>query len=718
MKKTLTTLAMMTATLLSSCTPKSDNPLLSVWDTPYAVPPFDQIKLEHYKPAIDTLMAAGRDSIAAIASNPEAPTFENTVERLEYSGRPLDRVLNVMFNMNSAETTPELQDLIMDISPALTEYSNDIALNEQLFARVKAVYDAREERDYTPEEAALLRNTYKGFVRNGALLDSAGKERYREVTSELSQLSLQFQKNVLDATNAFRLPVTDEADLDGLPESVREAAAADAKAIAAGDSSFTAPWVFTLQAPSYIPFMTYSSVRPLREKMYRAYNSRAFSKPGAEGDNQDIVLKIVNLRLEEARLLGYGTFADYVLEERMAATTGRVNALLDELLEKSKSYAEADVTMISKYAASQGLAGPLMPWDWSYYTEKYKDEHYQLNDEMTRPYFKLESVQEAMFMLAERLYGLTFVENSSIPVYQKDVHAFEVYDTRRDGSLLAILYIDYFPREGKRGGAWMNDFRPEYIDPTTGGRVVPIITLVTNFTKPTETRPSLLSYDEVETIFHEFGHALHGMLGQGKYPSITGTAVYRDFVELPSQLMENWVAEKAFLDLWAKHYETGEKMPAELIGKIVSSRQYLAAYQNVRQIYLGITDMAWHTLTQPVTASVPEFERNASLRAQILPIPEGTSLSTSFSHIFSGGYAAGYYSYKWSEVLDADVFEKFKTNGLFDKATAESLRENILEKGGSEHPMVLFVRFAGSEPTVEPLLKRMGLMPSADAVAR
>ena len=707
--KTILTL-MSTATILAGCTgtDTARNPLLSTWDTPYGVPPFSKIRLEDYRPAVERLIVDGKRAVNDITAQADSATFENTIVALEFAQQPMERALNVFFNLNSAETSDAMQALALELSPMLTDFSNDIMLNERLFARVKAVHDnaaASRFAGLTPEQKTLLDDTYKSFVRSGANLTPEQKSQYRAITGELSQLTLKFEQNLLAATNAWQLHLTDSADLAGLPESVLDAAAAEAKE--AGKEG----WLFTLHAPSYIPFMTYSGRRDLREKMYRAYNTRAY---GGEFDNSSTLVRIADLRLQLANLLGFDTYADYALEERMARSAGEVDSLLGELLDKTKPYAEKEIAAIQEYAAAQGLDGQLMPWDWACYTEKYKAATYDLDDEMTRPYFRLERVQDAMFMLAGRLYGLTFKENKEIPVYHPDVHAFEVYDDPErggDGKPMAILYIDYFPRPGKQGGAWMTSYRQAYVDPKDGRQVIPVVSLVCNFTKPTEKRPSLLSFSEVTTIFHEFGHGLHGMLGRGSYPSQTGTNVRRDFVELPSQIMENWVSEKAFLDLWAAHYETGEKMPAALVAKIEATKQYLAAYSCVRQLQFGLCDMAWHTIAQPLdsTCDVAAFERRATARTQVMPLVDGTCFSTSFSHIFGGGYAAGYYSYKWAEVLEADAFAKFKENGIFDEATAQSFRNNILIPGGSEHPMTLYIRFAGHEPTVGPLLEKMGI---------
>ncbi len=696
--KKYATLLMMTSVLLSGCASHPENPLLAEWKTPHGVPPFDQIKLEHYRPAVDSLISLGRDAIRQIAENPEAPTFENTVVALETAQQPLERVLTLFFNLNSAETSDSMQALAMELSPVLTEFSNDIMLNEPLFARVRSLYEQRAGLGLTQEGSMLLENSYKQFVRSGANLTPEQKERYRTLTTELSQRSLQFEQNLLGATNAFQLEITDSTELAGLPASIRDAAAHEAKE--AGKSG----WLFTLQAPSYVPFVTYAERRDLREKLYRAFSSRAFNDAF---DNQQNILQIANLRLELANLLGYPTYADYVLEERMAKDIAHVDTMLNQLLGASKGFAQNEVATIAAYAKTEGFAETLMPWDWSFWSERYKESHYNLTDEMTRPYFRLESVQDALFLMAGKLYGLEFRENAKLPVYHPDVHAFEVYD--KDGELLSVLYIDYFPRAGKRGGAWMTSYRQACVE--NGKPVIPIVSLVCNFTKPTETTPSLLTLDEVVTVFHEFGHGLHGMIGKGTYASLTGTNVYRDFVELPSQLMENWVDRKEFLDLWATHYQTGEKMPAELIAKIEASKRYLAAYLNVRQLQFGITDMAWHTVTAPVTTSVPAFERAATQRTSVLPVVDGTCFSTNFAHVFSGGYAAGYYSYKWAEVLEADAFEHFTRapGGIFDPEVAASFRKHILEPGGSRPAMELYVEFAGAEPTVAPLLRKMGL---------
>ena len=589
-----------------------------------------------------------------------------------------------------------MQALALELSPMLTEFSNDVSLDPKLFARVKAVYDRRESLGLNAEQRRLLEKTYKGFARSGAALSDGDKKIYRELTARLSELSLQFNQNSLAATNAFTLHVTDPAVVGELPDFVREGMAAEAKERGLDG------WVVTLQIPSMVPFMTYSSNRALKEKLWRAYNTRCV---GGEFDNSAIVEEIADKRLQLAGLLGYETYADYVLEERMAESSPTVNAFLAELLDRAVEAARRDVETVAGYARAQGFDAELMPWDFGYYSEKLKHERYELSEELTKPYFQLENVRRGMFELANRLYGITLRENPEIPVYHPDVKAYEVFDA--DGSFLAVLYMDFFPRASKRGGAWMTEFRQQGVE--NGVETRPLISVVYNFTKPTDSLPSLLTFDEVTTMLHEFGHALHGIFAAGTYPSLTGTAVYRDFVELPSQIMENWAYEKEFLDLFAVDYRTGEKMPAELIRRILDAKNYLAAYSHIRQVAYGLCDMAWHSISEPVKMPVVDFEKKAMARAQVLPYVDGQCTSTSFGHIFSGGYAAGYYSYKWAEVLEADAFSLFKEKGIFDRETAASFRENILSKGGSEHPMKLYVRFRGHKPDTQALFDKMGI---------
>ena len=672
------------------------NPLLVESTAPHGAPQFTQITNEHYKPAFEQAVREARADIAAIVGNAQAPTFANTIEALEFSGRRLDRISNIFFNLNEAHTNDTMQALALELSPMLTEFSNDVSLDPKLFARVKAVYDRRESLGLNTEQRRLLEKTYKGFARSGAALSDGDKKIYRELTARLSELSLQFNQNSLAATNAFTLHVTDPAVVGELPDFVREGMAAEAKERGLDG------WVVTLQIPSMVPFMTYSSNRALKEKLWRAYNTRCV---GGEFDNSAIVEEIADKRLQLAGLLGYETYADYVLEERMAESSPTVNAFLAELLDRAVEAARRDVETVAGYARAQGFDAELMPWDFGYYSEKLKHERYELSEELTKPYFQLENVRRGMFELANRLYGITLRENPEIPVYHPDVKAYEVFDA--DGSFLAVLYMDFFPRASKRGGAWMTEFRQQGVE--NGVETRPLISVVYNFTKPTDSLPSLLTFDEVTTMLHEFGHALHGIFAAGTYPSLTGTAVYRDFVELPSQIMENWAYEKEFLDLFAVDYRTGEKMPAELIRRILDAKNYLAAYSHIRQVAYGLCDMAWHSISEPVKMPVVDFEKKAIARAQVLPYVDGQCTSTSFGHIFSGGYAAGYYSYKWAEVLEADAFSLFKEKGIFDRQTAASFRENILSKGGSEHPMKLYVRFRGHKPDTQALFDKMGI---------
>lgn len=672
------------------------NPLLVESTAPHGAPQFTQITNEHYKPAFEQAVREARADIAAIVGNAQAPTFANTIEALEFSGRRLDRISNIFFNLNEAHTNDTMQALALELSPMLTEFSNDVSLDPKLFARVKAVYDRRESLGLNAEQRRLLEKTYKGFARSGAALSDGDKKIYRELTARLSELSLQFNQNSLAATNAFTLHVTDPAVVGELPDFVREGMAAEAKERGLDG------WVVTLQIPSMVPFMTYSSNRALKEKLWRAYNTRCV---GGEFDNSAIVEEIADKRLQLAGLLGYETYADYVLEERMAESSPTVNAFLAELLDRAVEAARRDVETVAGYARAQGFDAELMPWDFGYYSEKLKHERYELSEELTKPYFQLENVRRGMFELANRLYGTTLRENPEIPVYHPDVKAYEVFDA--DGSFLAVLYMDFFPRASKRGGAWMTEFRQQGVE--NGVETRPLISVVYNFTKPTDSLPSLLTFDEVTTMLHEFGHALHGIFAAGTYPSLTGTAVYRDFVELPSQIMENWAYEKEFLDLFAVDYRTGEKMPAELIRRILDAKNYLAAYSHIRQVAYGLCDMAWHSISEPVKMPVVDFEKKAIARAQVLPYVDGQCTSTSFGHIFSGGYAAGYYSYKWAEVLEADAFSLFKEKGIFDRETAASFRENILSKGGSEHPMKLYVRFRGHKPDTQALFDKMGI---------
>ncbi len=674
------------------------NALLTDWKTVHQTPPFNEIKPADFIPAIDQLLAQAKTETEAVLNNPDAPTFKNTIVALEESGKKLSRATTILFNLNSAETNDEIQAITREVSPKLSAFQNYVSLNEKLFIRIKAIYGEKDKLNLTPEERKLLDDNYKGFVRSGANLVGAARERFAEINTELSKLSLQFGENVLAETNAYQLVLTDKKDLAGLPESEIEAAAQLAK------SKKTDGWMFNLQGPGYIAFLKFADNGKLREEIYKAYNSRAFHQNS--NNNEETIKKIVNLRLERAKLLGYPNHAAYVLEERMAESPAKVNAFLSQLHEASRPYALQDLADVSEYARQHGFKGKLQRWDWSYWSEKLKNERYGFDEQAVKPYFKLENVIGGVFELANRLYGLTFKENKDIQVYHPDVKAYEVFD--KDGSFLSVLYLDFFPREGKRGGAWMTDYRPQ--SNVNGNSIRPIVSIVTNFTKPTETKPSLLTFYEVTTFLHEFGHGLHGMLANTVYEGLSGTAVYRDFVELPSQIMENFAIEKDFLDLFAIHYQTGEKIPSALVQKLIKSKNYLAGSLSERQLSLGMNDMAWHSITQPITGSVVEFEKKALEPTDLFPPMEGFCLSTSFSHIFAGGYAAGYYGYKWAQVLDADAFSVFKKNGIFDRATADAFRKNILEKGGTAHPMTLYKAFRGQEPSIQPLLEREGLV--------
>jgi peptidyl-dipeptidase Dcp len=673
------------------------NPLLSEYKTPFNTVPFDKIRHEHYTPAFDTAFNRARVEIDSITNNPAAPDFENTIEALEFSGKLLSEVSEILSNLNEAETDSGIQALSREMSPRLAEFSNDITLNEALFKKVKTVYENTDTAKITTEQRMLLDKTYKMFIRNGANLNETDKEEYRAVTKELSELTVKFGENVLAETNNYVLNITDSANLAGLPQDVIIAAAEEAK------KRGKEGWIFTLQYPSFMPFQKYADNRELRKEITIAYNTRGLHNNA--NDNQEIIKRITGLRLRMANLLGYPTYAAFVLSERMAENTVKVESFLNELLNASMPAAKEELAEVTEYAKKLGANFDIQPWDWSYYSEKLKKEKFDIDDEATRPYFKLENVYNGVFQLANKLYGLTFKENKEIPVYNPDVVAYEVYD--ETGKFLAILYMDFFPREGKSQGAWKTEFKPQFKKNGVDNR--PQISLVFNFTKPSTEKPSLLTYSDVQTVLHEFGHALHGMLSDVTYSSLSGTNVYRDFVELPSQIMENWAEQKQWLDLVAIHYSTGQKMPAELLQKIIESKNFNEGYASIRQLSFGLDDMAWHTITEPYKGNIVDFEKKATLPARLLPPVTGTAMSAGFNHIFSGGYAAGYYGYKWAEVLDADAFSLFKQNGIFDKATAKSFRDNILSKGGTEPPMILYKRFRGHEPSIEPLLIRSGL---------
>ena len=681
--------------LITSC--KMENPLLTESKAPFGAPEFDKIKTEHYLPAFEEGIKEGKAEIDAIVANPDEPTFENTIEAMEHAGSKLNKVGGIFFNLMEAHTSDEMQVIAEQVSPMLTEYSMYVSLNEHLFKRVKAVYEKRNELGLDKDQMILLEDSYKGFVRGGANLSEEDKSVYSKWAEELSLATLQFSKNVLAATNAYTLHITDSTDLAGLPEYARVMGAETAK------EKGLEGWAFTLDYPSYGPFMKYSTVRNLREDMWKAYNSRAL---GGEFDNSEVVKTIVDLRIKMANILGYETWADYQLEERMAKNRNTVNEFISQLLVPSMEFAKKDIESVFKYAKKNGFEGDkLMPWDFSFWSERYQEAEYSLNAEELKPYFRLESCIDAVFSLANRLYGLEFVELDNVPVYHEDVKVYEVKDA--DGRHMALFYADFFPRASKRGGAWMTEFRGQSIK--NGVEYRPFISTVMNFTKPTADTPSLITHDEFTTFLHEFGHALHGILAEGRYESLTGTNVPRDFVELPSQILENWGYEPEYLNSFAKHYQTGEPIPAELIEKIVAAKNYLAGYGQVRQLHFGYLDMNWHSLTSVPEMSVIEFEQSVLAPYETLPAVADTGFSTSFSHIFSGGYSAGYYSYKWAEVLEADAFSLFKEKGIFNQEVAKSFRENVLSKGASDEASVLYRNFRGHDPQPQALMKKLGL---------
>lgn len=679
---------------------ETQNPFFENIHTPHDTVPFDRIAVEHYAPAIRRGIECQNEEIDAIVNNPEPADFHNTILALEKSGQLLHRVEVVFDNLLSAETNDAMQELAKELMPLLSEHANNITLNERLFERVKTAYEHRNDEPLTAEQRKLTEDTYEGFVRSGANLQGANKEKYRELSRQLSLLTLQFSENNLKETNDYQLVLTDEAQLKGLPQSAIDAAAETAR------EKQQEGWVFTLHTPSYVPFLAYAADRDLRKEIYMAYNTKCTHANAC--NNLDIVKQLVNTRLALAQLLGYKDYATYKLERRMAQNSANVYHLLDQLLEAYKPTAQKEYAEVQALAREeQGADFTLMPWDWGYYSQKLKDRKFNLNDEMLRPYFELENVKKGVFGLATRLYDITFQKNPDIPVYHKDVKAFDVFD--KDGSFLAVLYTDFHPREGKRSGAWMTSYKEQWTDEKTGENSRPHVSLVMNFTKPTQDKPALLTFGEVETFLHEFGHSLHGMFANTTYASLSGTNVYWDFVELPSQFMENFAVEKEFLHTFARHYQTGELIPDELVQRIVDSRNFNAAYACLRQVSFGLLDMAWYTRTTPFEGDVMAYEKQAWARAQVLPSVEGTCMSTQFSHIFAGGYSAGYYSYKWAEVLDADAFSLFKKQGIFDQKTAFSFRENILSRGGTEHPMTLYKRFRGQEPTIDALLIRNGI---------
>ena len=683
------------ATLLTACN-MHQNPFLTDSPLPYGAPQFDKIQTSDYMPAFEEAFRQGKQEIDAIVANPDAPTFQNTIEALEYSGSLVNKVGAIFYNLLEADATDELQDIAEKVAPMSTEYSMYISLNEKLFERIKTVYNQRESLGLEPDQLKLLEDTYKSFERSGANLSPEDKKRYSEISEKLSLLTLQFQKNQLSSTNNFQMVLTDEADLAGLPGYIRDMAAQAAK------DKGVEGWLFDLSAPSYGGFIKFSDRRDLREKIYRAYNRRAY---GDEWDNTETIRQIVDLRYQEAALLGYKDYADYKTELRMVKNGDAVWDFIEKLRAPALPKAKEEVAELNKFARGIGFDGDqLRPWDFSYYAEKQRVAKYNLTDEELKPYFRLEDCIDAIFNLAGRLYGITF-KPADLPVYHPDVKVYEVRDA--DGTFLALFYADFFPRATKRSGAWMTSFRELKVQDGVVER--PFISLVTNFTKPTADTPSLITHDEFTTMLHEFGHSLHGMLAQGRYPSMTGTNVDHDFVELPSQIMENWAYEKEYLTTFAKHYQTGDALPDSLIAKIKASKNYLSAYYHMRQLQFGILDMNYHTRTAPIDGEIIKFEKNALLSTDVLPSVPECIISTSFSHIFAGGYAAGYYSYKWAEVLAADGYSLFEEKGIFDKETARKFR-HLLEQGGSVEAAKLYREFRGHDPEPVALLRQLEII--------
>ncbi|WP_348810394.1 M3 family metallopeptidase [Flavobacterium maritimum] len=668
------------------------------FNTKHNTAPFSKIRNEDFLPAFKKGIELAKGEIDAIVRNPIKPTFENTIEALAFSGDVLDRISSIFFNLNSAETNDEIQKIAQEVSPLLSEFGNDVRLNPDLFARVKTVYEQREKLNLNAEQTTLLDKKYKSFSRNGANLPEDKKNQLREIDKELSKLSLQFGENVLAETHAFQLHLTNESDLAGLPEGTVEAAHSLAK------SQEKEGWIFTLDYPSYVPFVTYADNRELRKKMAIAFGAKGFQNN--EFDNQEIVLKIAKLRFDRAQILGYATHAHFVLEERMAESPEKVKTFSMDLLEKAKPAALKEFAQLTAFAKELHGLEQLEKWDGAYYSEKLKQQLFSLDDEILKPYFQLEKVLDGAFAVAQKLYGITFEETFEVDKYHEEVKTYEVKD--EDDQLVAVFYADFFPRKGKRNGAWMTSFKSQYVKKGINER--PHISIVCNFTKPTETKPSLLTFNEVTTLFHEFGHALHGMLADTTYPSLSGTSVYWDFVELPSQILENWCYEPEALALFAYHYQTGEMIPMELVHKIKESASFQEGMATMRQLSFGLLDMGWHAQDPSNIKDIKAFETEQFASTQLYPDVKENAMSTSFSHIFQGGYSSGYYSYKWAEVLDADAFEYFQEKGIFNKEVATKFKENVLSKGGTEHPMILYKRFRGQEPKPDALLKRAGLL--------
>ncbi len=674
-----------------------NNPLLKDFQTPYGSAPFSIIKNDHFLPAFEMAINEAKKEIDQIVVNPEPADFENTLVSLEFSGNKLNRISSIFFNLNAAETNEEIQKIAQEVSPMLSKFANDISLNEGLFKRIATVYDKREHLKLTPEQQMLLEKNYKSFVRNGANLNEEDKETLRDIDKRKSKLGLKFGENVLAETNNYELVITDEKDLSGLPDGAVEAARMLA------EEKKLEGWVFTLDYPSYIPFMTYADNRILREKISKAFGARGVQKN--KYNNEKIIIDIVNLRHQRAQLLGYASHAHYVLEERMAEKPEKVTGFLEKLLKKAKPAAEKEFQMLKDLAKKDGI-DVIEKWDGAYYAEKLKKIMFDLDDEKLKPYFKLENVIQGVFDIAGKLYDLNFKSVNNVDTYHKEVKTYEV--SNAEGELVALFYTDFFPRKGKRNGAWMTSYKSQWKEGEVNSR--PHISIVCNFTKPTASKPSLLTFNEVTTLFHEFGHALHGMLANTTYPNLSGTNVYWDFVELPSQILENWCFEKEALTLFARHYDNKEPIPIQMVQKIKDSSNFLEGIATLRQLSFGMLDMSYHAHDPSHISNIKEFEKEAFGATQLYPDVKENCMSTAFSHIFQGGYSAGYYSYKWAEVLDADAFEAFKEAGIFNKEVAKRFKENILSKGGTEKPMVLYKRFRGKEPTVDALLKRAGLL--------
>ena len=691
-------MTMITSTTVAQKKQANQNPFFEKYNTPYNVPAFDKIKVEHFKPAFLEGIKQQEKEIDAIASNTQKATFENTILAMENSGKLLSEVSTVFFNLSSANTNAEIQKIAQEVSPLMAAHSDNINLNEKLFQKVNSLWQSKNQLNLGTEEAKLLENAYKRFARNGAKLDENAKNRLRQINAELSLLSVNFGQNILVDTNGFEMLIDKKDDLVGLPESIIQAAAETAKS-----KGYDGKWLFTIHNSSVMPFLQYSANRALREKMYKAYKNRGNN--GGVNDNNENAIKLANLRLEKAQILGYETFAHYALEETMAKTPEKVTSFLEDLWKPSLAKANEEIAEIKTMMNKDGISGDVQPWDYSFYSEKIRKAKFDLDEQELAPYFSIEGVREGIFMVTNKLWGLKFKQITNVPVYHPDVTSWEVMEA--DGTHLGVLFMDMHPRSSKRGGAWMTSYRPQTMK--DGKRVAPVISIVCNFTKPTSTAPALLTFDEVTTFFHEFGHALHGLLSDVKYKSLAGTSVSRDFVELPSQVMENWAADPVVLKMYAKHYKTGAVIPDELIEKLEKAATFGQGFATTEYLASSLLDMDYHSITAPISGKATDYEENSMKKYGLTSAITPRHSSTHFSHVFSGGYSAGYYSYIWSGVLDTDAFDQFKKTDLFSQEKAKSFRNNILSKGGTEDPMVLYKRFRGSEPSIEPLLKKRGL---------